>query len=57
MPFTIVDYGDQPGCQDCAELPNVYDYNPGAVIECDRCGQRWYVNKFRLWDKTDWGKK
>jgi hypothetical protein len=55
MPFTVIDL--PPDEDHECETPNPYEYPYGTVIECDECKQRWYVNKFRLWDKTDWGKK
>lgn len=54
MPFTVIDPGvdDDHWCEQ--EMPYVYSYPQGAVIECDICGQRWWHNKFHVWEKTNW---
>jgi hypothetical protein len=57
MPFTVVDPGvpDEHDCMDpVGDMPFVWNFPQGAVIECDTCGQRWYHGKFHFWEKTDW---
>jgi hypothetical protein len=51
MGYRVIEMGNDPShvCED--NLPGVYEYPQGTVVECE-CGQRWWINRFRLWDKT-----